>query len=175
MMTIALAVLAVHAAATPCALDAKWSFGDNGGMTPVRESFELEAPATYSYSMSVYAGEGPLIACSAVIPDCGAKAGVTMSDLVAATTDSDVVAAFKEPSPVLFGVDHRPSDASVFEITRAGKSILIGDPCPKDSMHCRVVPPGVSRLKELLQRLAAQEAEAPSCKSAINAHKDLKR
>ena len=90
--------------------------------------------------------------CSDELPGCTASDTPNISDVLLALADPDVVRAFAS-APILYGVDSRPIDGSLYRITYGGRQIDIGDNCRPGSTTCVPPPAGVVRLREFLQRL----------------------
>ena len=103
--------------------------------------------------------------CSPTLPACGAPGVVSISTIAQDLTDADVQAAFALTTPHVYGVDSRPMDGSVWSITRAsGGNILVGSPCASPTMNsCQPIPPGIQRLADDTQSLAATAAASPAC------------
>jgi hypothetical protein len=65
---------------------------------------------------------------------------------------------------VVLGLDTRASDGAVLIVERLdGKRITIGYPCAVTGRICTVIPDGVQRLADLLERLSAEQAASGPC------------
>lgn len=126
-------------------------FTSRSEVTPCRR-FEFER---------VYRGTGEIESCASVVP-CASADQVDMADLLAALAHEDVAAAFEEV-PGMLGLDTRPVDAPVLEITRDARSIQVGAPCSEGSTGCRKIPPGVAALVDLLRALQDERLAEGDC------------
>lgn len=157
------------AAAPVCSLPSPLTFGSNGGMVLYQDGYSLDGGGqmTVTRSYTLRAGmDGPQVrSCSPTLPACGAPGVVSISTIAQDLTDADVQMAFALPTPHVYGADSRPMDGSVWSITRAsGGNILVGSPCASPTMNsCQPIPPGIQRLADDTQSLAAAAAASPAC------------
>jgi hypothetical protein len=101
--------------------------------------------------------------CSPALPACGLTDQITVRNVVVDLADPAVKAALASPSNTTFGAAHWPADALTVS-TDAGNPIRIGLPCgAPDAGACRVIPPGLQRLRDDLQALAAAGVAQPAC------------
>src|SRR6185369_11343709 len=95
------------------------------------------------------ANGGVIAGCANLVPRCAATfdrfTTATLSEALAAP---DVVAAFGQPMPLLYGYDSRANDGSVLAIRGAdGQGLLIGAPCGAGRPCDRPVTPGMAHLE----------------------------
>ena len=67
---------------------------------------------------------------------------------------------------ILYGEDHRPVDAPLFEIRLRGVIIHIGFDCTGRG-GCRPIPPGLAALRELLMAIDADRLASEDCSAAF--------
>lgn len=149
-----------------CDIPAVYTFGLDGGLTPVRDEYRIEPgrrfTATRVTAPGFDAGAG---VCTTMIDYCGTSDGGTVDTLavIVALNDADVMAAFADQTATLYGRDTRPVDGQVFFVRRGdGRHFEIGSDCGGAAM-CRAVPSGLTRLRAVLERLAAQELARSTC------------
>ncbi|MBI5488221.1 MAG: hypothetical protein HY905_12885 [Deltaproteobacteria bacterium] len=146
------------AAACPVCLDGSYDFGPTGGRRPYEESFSLAPCSSFTARREDWSGV-LLAGCDADMAGCDpAAAAVTSAHVMQAVGDTGVQAAFALGS-VLYGVDSRPWDGSVFRIARSGATtaeIFVGDPCGPGDPGCLPPPAGVLHLRDVLASLIAQ-------------------
>ena len=150
---------APNAACTSCAQETL-SWGFTGGRVAHVDRSAITLCRTFTrwrLDRAVDAGS-----CSSELGDCGSP-GVAIGDVEAALADPDVRAALGAPSPPLYGIDERPTDGSVFQITAGTASIEIGSDCTETAKGCVPIPAGVRALGNLLRALDVQELAAPAC------------
>ena len=159
------------AAAPVCSLPTPLTFGSNGGMVFYQDGYSLDGGGhmTVTRTYTLRAGmDGPQVrSCSPTLPACGAPGVVSISTIAQDLTDADVQAAFALTTSHVYGVDTRPEDGAVWSITRAsGGNILVGSPCASPTMNsCQPIPPGIQRLANDTQSLAAAATASPACAS----------
>lgn len=149
----------------PCApcVDGSLSWGYIGGYAVYTERSTLDACNTYQHTRTPSGrGTSAMLACERSLPCMGS--GVHgVSDVLQALQHADVQAALAK-GHVLFGMDERPSDGSVFEIvTRAGTAIEVGIPC-MDSGACTAIPAGVDALAKLLRAIDDEQVQLDPCR-----------
>lgn len=138
------------------------SWGDNGGLVAFRDESSLATCRDFQRKRSVVS-DGGSFTCTTQLGACDAGP-VAIGDVERALAHPDVVAAFAAATTPVFGVDSRPFDGTVFEITRNGKSIDVGSDCGVSSAPaCVPIPPGVAALAAALQALDAQELAKSAC------------
>lgn len=133
-----------------------------GGLVPVRSVNEIRACRTYVRTHTM-AGSGASASCSNQVPCVGQA--ITIDDVNAALAHPDVVAAFAA-APVIYGVEARPVDGPLFQITHGDRTIGIGFPCQGES-GCIDVPPGVDALRALLTSLESERLAEEDCASTF--------
>jgi hypothetical protein len=151
-------------ASVPCAdcVTGTLSWGDNGGLVVFRDETSLATCRDFQRKRTS-AADGGSFSCTTQIGACEA-APVAVGDVERALAHPDVVAAFAAATTPVYGVDSRPVDGTVFEITRNGKSIDVGGDCGASSAPaCIPIPPGVSALAAVLKSLDTQELAKPAC------------
>ncbi len=138
------------------------TWGDQGGRVAYQDESSLATCRAFARTRSLNT-DGGSFSCTTSIGACGAGP-VAVGDVERALAHPDVVAAFAASATLVFGVDSRPVDGTVFRIVRNGKAIEIGDACSSTSAPpCVPVPPGVSALEGTLKALDQQELAKPSC------------
>lgn len=138
------------------------SWGDNGGLVLSRDESALAACRDFQRKRSS-AADGGSFSCTTQLGACGAVP-VAIGDVESALAHPDVVAALAASTTPVYGVDSRPVDGTVFEITRDGKSIDVGGDCGGASAPaCIPIPPGVAALAAVLRSLDTQELAKPAC------------
>jgi hypothetical protein len=154
-----------------CMLPTTVTFGATGGMVAYVDQYTLD-PTTGLTITRNYNGRGSssidaaaVHSCAPTLPDCGASSVVSLSTIVADLADPEVKADFALGTTLVYGVDQRPSDGSIWSIALAsGGSILVGAPCPSSTMDsCWPIPAGVQRLAGDLQLLAAEMIAQTPC------------
>jgi hypothetical protein len=64
---------------------------------------------------------------------------------------------------VVFGVDSRPFDGQVFEITRGASVIAVGSPCAGGAGACTPIPLGINALMKLLRDIDDEQLNLAPC------------
>ena len=140
------------------------TWGDNGGFVAFRDESALATCRDFQRKRTA-ASDGGSFSCATQLGACDAGP-VAVGEVERALAHPDVVAAFAAATTPVFGVDSRPVDGTVFEITRNGKSIDVGSDCGASSAPaCVPIPPGVAALAAVLKSLDAQELAKPACKA----------
>ena len=138
------------------------SWGDNGGLVAFRDESALATCRAFQRKRSA-PSDGGSFSCATQLGACDAGP-VAVGEVERALAHPDVVAAFAAATTPVFGVDSRPVDGTVFEITRIGKSIDVGSDCGASSAPaCVPIPPGVAALAVVLKALDTQELAKPAC------------
>jgi hypothetical protein len=142
----------------PTAANLKGSFVyrvqlDNTGMTMTKAGSTTAIDA------------GSTRTCEPTLPVCGLADQVTVWNIVTDLADPDVQSALASSSPVLFGVDSRPTGGIVWSIAEENQqAILVGSPCPSPTMDsCRPIPAGVQRLADDVKKLSEAMLAEPAC------------
>jgi hypothetical protein len=150
-----------------CSLPYALTFGSDGGMVSVRDSFALDTAGHMTVTRNYFSSmDGPTFhTCSGSLPACGASGVVSISTIAQDLTDADVQFAFGLTTSHVYGVDQRPVDGSVWSVTRAsGGNILVGSPCPLPNMNsCQPIPAGIQRLADDLRSLAFTAETSGTC------------
>jgi hypothetical protein len=148
-----------------CALPAALTFGPTGGMVMYQDSSTLTPPWSYARTRTYLRTNPPDLRCAPPLPACGTAGAAAMSAIIGDLADAEVASAFALPKPVVFGIDMRPVDGTVYSIARGdGGTILVGSPCPSPVMSsCRPIPAGVQRLVDHLRQLERQMLATPEC------------
>ena len=150
-----------NVACTDCVTGAL-SWGDNGGRVAFRDESALAACRDFQRKRSA-PSDGGSFSCATQLGACDAGP-VAVGEVERALAHPDVVAALAAATTPVFGVDSRPVDGTVFEITRNGKSIDVGSDCGASSAPaCVPIPPGVAALAAVLKSLDTQELAKPAC------------
>ena len=167
MACTARACISADAPTLACSLTSALTFGSNGGRVSSQDSFALDTAGHLTVTRTYYGSmDGPSArTCSPPLPACGASVVVSISTIALDLTDADVQFAFGITTPHVYGMDNRPSDGTVWSITRAsGGNILVGNPCPSPNMNsCQPIPPGIQRLADDLRSLAYTAEALPAC------------
>jgi hypothetical protein len=132
-----------------------WGF--TGGLVARRDSSSLDACRTYVHRRVIYNPMGTQ-GCQVDLETCP---GFDVARVAALLADPVITAALMNHT--LYGIDTRPSDGAVFEITTDGGSFDIGG-CGMS--ECR--PAQVKELQELLQALDQNQLSIEPCKSNIH-------
>ncbi len=149
----------VDVACTDC-VSSTVSWGMNGGRVLFQDRSSVASCRVFTFHRMSFGGP-PDRMCSNDVPGCSATARPNIADLQAALADPDVVAALAM-APVLYGRDTRPSDGTVFQIQVGSRLVEIGVDCAGAS-GCRPVPPGVARLRTLLESISAAQLRIGMC------------
>jgi len=152
-----------------CAFDTTYTYSyETGQLAPFGDRVILAPPAFFTHVHVPPVAPPVGVTCQPALPVCG-RAGVDVSDVMAAFRDPDVQAAFAqttgELSNLFFGVDTRPSGGEILVIGRKdGGGFPVGAPCPAGGdASCRPIPAGVSRLVSVLRALDQQQLADPTC------------
>ena len=130
-------------------------WGLSGGLVAYQDQSELAPCAHYTrrrmmkqnpHSVTMTC-ELDLVACNSVW-----STGAVMSALA----QQDVQGALAAASPVVYGIDPRGLDGTVFEIVLGSQVIDVGDPCRDAVPNCVPIPPGVQALVDVLQAIDQQ-------------------
>jgi len=144
---------AAHDDGGACSFSATYTFYDDGGL---REFFDVVTLAPPRYETVVRNnGTNDAGVCALELP-CASTPDVGVAAIEAAIANPDVQAALAKPAGLLYGVDTRPSDGSVFVFQRSdGKGFMVGAGA--------AVPPGLASLATTLHTVDAQAFAAPAC------------
>jgi hypothetical protein len=152
-----------------CALPTSIVFGHDGGMVIYQDQCSLAATGMLTITRTNY-GRGAVDAgavgrCAPPLPACGASGVVSISNIVADLAAADVQAAFKSGT-LLFGIDPRPWDGTVYSISLgSGGTILVGQDCAaSDGTSCVPISAALKRLTDDLKSLASAALATPECK-----------
>lgn len=137
------------------------TWGQNGGFACTVDTSSLASCSTFSHQRVAAACDPIDRSCANVVPLCegGAADLVTVADVAAALAHPDVARALSV-APVLYGVDSRPVDGTVFRLDVGSARIEVGS-CATAS--CSDVPAGVRALEGVLEALTAQELLRGEC------------
>jgi len=151
-----------------CDIPALYTYGMDGGFTPVRETVQIGPGRQFTFTRTPLGGldAGPcMCSCSTTIDYCATSDGGTVDTLhvIVAFNDADVMAAFADQTNTLYGRDTRPADGQVFVVTRGdGRHFEVGYDCAGAS-GCRAIPSGLARLQTVLTNLRTQQLARPEC------------
>jgi hypothetical protein len=150
-----------------CALDGEYGFGEEGGLVAWTETSTLAPPARYTRTRTYREEQRPPLSCSNQIPRCGAAFDTfTTADVLEAMAAPDVVAAFAEAQPQVYGHDSRPVDGQVLAVRRKdGHGVMLGSPCGPGRPCARPLTDGLAHLAAILTKLDAQQIAAPGCEA----------
>ncbi len=144
---------------------AELSWGNTGGLVASSRASKVSPCRTYTLTETDFSAGGTTTTCSNDVP-CGSAAdAITIDDVNAALADADVVAAFAA-APVTYGVDMRPVDGSVFQVSQSGATFVVGSPCGSAG-SCTPIPAGVQALVDLLRALDAERLAEPDCSTVF--------
>ena len=149
-----------------CLLPSPLYFGETGGRVAYQDQYQLDSANGLTIMRTYYGGSaaGSIHTCTPTLPSCGAPSVVSTATIVADLADPDVQAALASSSAILFGVDYRRVDGSVYFVTQAsGGSMLVGAPCASQGDACTPIPAGVQRLVDDLRSLAADMTAQTPC------------
>ncbi len=149
--------------ADPClaCASATLTWGQNGGFVCTVDTSSLAPCSAFSHSRVAAACDPIDRSCTNAVPVCesGTADTVTVGDVAAALAHPDVARAVAA-APVLYGVDSRPVDGTVFRVDVGSARIEVGS-CATAS--CSDVPAGVRALETVLEALTAQELLRGEC------------
>jgi hypothetical protein len=150
-----------------CTLDDTYAFGQDGGLVEYVDESTLSPPAHYLLTRTpgFFVGGAPIsMECAPALPACGARDAISLLDVTRALAHPDVVAAFAQTSPPVYGRDSRPLDGSIFAVRRGdGRTLYIGIDCFAGQADCVAVPRGLRTLADQLTALGRQMLAAPEC------------
>lgn len=157
----------------PCAetLPGELRFGSEGGRRAYNTTYFLSPPRRFLLERTF--PDATPARCETTLPACGAPDDVTVDTLGAALNHPDVVTAFQaagasDAGTVLYGVDERPFDGSLFFLERGGRFVYVGAVCrTAPGLGCVPAPVGVQRLVDVLTALRDQESRRPVCAAAL--------
>jgi hypothetical protein len=158
---------APFSATTPCALDASYTFGPDGGLTAYTDEAKLTPPNQFDLTRTFRASAEMPQSCRNSLPRCGARHDLfTTADVVEAMAAPDVVAALNQPTPLIYGHDSRPYDGSILRVRRAdGRGLDIGSACGPARACARPLTDGIRQLGALLTKVLDQQRTAPGCEA----------
>lgn len=165
------AIDGLDAGAPSCSLPTSLSFGNNGGFVAYQDTYRIDAAGAMTISRTYYVTtlDAGTHTCTPALPACGTPGALSISTIAADLADRDVQTAFAARAQVLYGVDNRPSDGSVFAITSGtGATISVGMACPPagaSTTPCSPIPGGVQRLADDLHTLITAMRAQPACAS----------
>ncbi len=137
------------------------TWGSEGGDVASRRSHQVSECGRVARSDHDFT-TGARTVCVAYVDTLECELVAQVADLL---TDDDVRAA-RAAAPIVYGIDSRPVDGTVFRIAVQGVSeeevIDIGDPCG-GAPSCEDAPPGVLALREALERMAVVTDESDAC------------
>jgi hypothetical protein len=136
------------------------NWGTTGGFVASTDTSTLSTCHTFQATRASRTG-GPPTTCSNDVPACGAG-GVTLEEVLAALSQSDVVAALK--ANTLYGRVF--PDAGEFTISYAGGTIRIAMDCA-GAAGCTPPTANVKALQALLQKLTKQQIGLDPCKATF--------
>jgi hypothetical protein len=135
------------------------SWGYNGGLTAYDDQSVITPCRTYTHTRHTSGNTSDLV-CTQDLATCrDPDTGSAQINVV--LQNADVQAALAA-APVVYGVDYRPTDGSVFRVQVGNAIVDIGSPCTADA-GCRPIPQGIAALRDQLVQLDAQELRGPSC------------
>ena len=142
----------------PC-IDPELRWGQDGGFVAYTDASELRSCNTYRHTREPAGDpEQTSLACERSVP-CTGSGLHGVSDVLRALSDPDVQQAVAEHG-VVYGVDSRPVDGTVFRIQVGSSAIDVGLPCPASGGGgCDPIPTGVSALADLLHALSPDDGD----------------
>lgn len=138
-------------------VDRALSWGPNGGNVAYQDRFSLEPCNGFRAERMGRRDPGAAASCENEVDP---SADITADDVDVALAHVDVQAAIAA-APVLYGVDARPVDGTVFRIEIGKAAIELGSPCSAAS--CRQIPAGLAALRALLNDLTTQQLGLDGC------------
>jgi hypothetical protein len=138
-------------------LERALSWGPNGGFVAYQDRFYFEPCNAFRGERMGFRDPGAAASCENDLDPAGA---ITTDDVDGALAHSDVQAAIAA-APVLYGVDSRPVDGTVFRIEIADAVIELGRPC--SGSPCRQIPAGLTALRAVLEELTEQQLALDGC------------
>jgi hypothetical protein len=144
---------AAHDDGGACAFSATYTFYDDGGLGEYFDVVTLTPPR--SETVVRHNGTNDAGVCALELP-CASTPDFGVAAIEDAIANPDVQAALAKPAGMLYGVDTRPSDGSVFVFQRGdGKGFMVGTGA--------AVPPGLASLAATLHAVDGQAFAAPAC------------
>ena len=136
------------------------TWGLSGGFVAYTDQSSLAPCAHYVHTRTPANGSAQAaLSCEADLAACDARSGGAVSSALA---NADVKAALAA-SPMLFGVDQRAWDGSVFDISVGAHTIEVGGSCDGAPPNCIPVPAGVQALVDVLNAIDKQELSSAAC------------
>ncbi len=154
-------------ASMPCGFDTSYTFAAVGGLRARSDEARLTPPNQFELTRMFFSPAQPPATCRNSVPRCGARHDwFTTADVMEALAADDVVAAFAQPTPLVYGHDSRPYDGAILSVRRGdGRGLDIGGPCSPNRTCSRPLTAGMNRLQAVLTRLEAQQRALPGCEA----------
>ncbi|MEA2699203.1 MAG: hypothetical protein QOI66_3474 [Myxococcales bacterium] len=147
-----------------CTLADTYAFGWTGGLVAFSDESTLSPPNKYDHVRTYFRSDGGTKSCSITQLSCQGMNSFGLYDIQLALQKSDVVSAFNEPTPLLYGTDSRPVDGAVYSVRRSdGHGVLVGGDCAGGAGNCRPIPGGLTVLVGILKQFDQQMLARPEC------------
>ncbi|HXI55960.1 MAG TPA: hypothetical protein VNO55_07870 [Polyangia bacterium] len=135
-----------------CTLADSYSFGWNGGLVAFSDESTLTPPDKYDHVRTYSRSDGGTKSCSITGLSCLGMNSFGIFDIQQTLQKPDVVSAFNEPAPLLYGTDPRPVDGAVYSVRRSdGHGMLVGGDCAAGASGCRPITEGIAVLVSILK------------------------
>jgi hypothetical protein len=140
-------------------------WGRRGGLVYYEDQSELAPCAHYTHERQQPGGSGDVtLMCERDLVACNSigSTGAVMNAL----GHPDVQGALAA-SPIVYGIDGRGVDGTVFEIVQGSRVIVVGGPCRDTVPGCVPTPPGVQALVDLLQAIDQAMLMSDECAAFV--------
>jgi hypothetical protein len=153
-----------HDTGDGCTLADTYAFGWNGGLVAFSDESTLTPPNKYDHVRTYSRSDGGTRSCSITQLSCQGMNSFGLFDIQLALQKPDVVSAFNEPTPLLYGTDPRPVDGAVYSVRRSdGHGMLVGGDCAGGAAGCRPISAGISVLVDILKNFDQQMLARTEC------------
>src|SRR5260221_757806 len=134
------------------------TWGPNGGLVAYMDfSQYVPCDSRYHHTRMPLNPPGARVTCYSWLPVCYPELSpVSLSDVLNALDNAEVKAALAQ-SGIIYGMDPRPMDGTVFSFRYGADVVYVGWPCPAGSSSCIPIPPGVAAFEKVLEDLDTQE------------------
>jgi hypothetical protein len=133
-----------------CCVDEAVRWGSNGGLVSFRDSYRWQSCATVVKTREDLVMGEPSPVCELDL----SSSECALVDAVAAALAAPGLADARSAAPVVYGVDSRPVDGTVFRIELDGDVIDVGGEC-EDREGCDPIPEAVAALRDALLDVTA--------------------
>ena len=145
----------------------------DGGFVRWRASFRISPCRTATYEIDRFQNREP-DTCTQEWGQCGEVRRLSISAIESAVAKPDVqnaLAGDDDGRPKLYGIDNRPVDGALDELTVGNKSVLVGDACNGrmniGDRPCTDPPAALIAAIRLLQQAQDAMRATPDCQAII--------